>query len=53
MLELSGDSFSNVFTRADVSDGSVDGDGADLEAFQHFAEVQSLIEGAGAVCSSL
>lgn len=51
MLELK-DSFS-VFTRVHVCHDSVDRDTADLEALQHFAEAQSLIVGAGTVCSRL
>lgn len=43
----------NVFTRAHVRDGSVDGDGSDLEAPQHLAEPQSLIVAAWTVRGSL
>lgn len=52
MLELSEKLFC-VFTRVHVSNYSVNCDGADLEALQHFAQAQSFVEGAWAVSSSL
>lgn len=51
LLELGG-SFS-AFARVHVCNDSADRDGSDLEALQHFAEIQSLIVGAWTAYSSL
>lgn len=42
-----------MFTRVHEGNGSVDCDGADMEALQHFAEAQPLVKVALMFCESL